>query len=197
MRNVVEDVLVDIHTVNPRIILDIRYATDHNIAGTKLYPAAKAYLRKSVAVKLSHVQSALEKKGMSLKVWDAYRPLSVQYQLWNLMPDERYVANPFTGSDHNKGCAVDVTLTDAWGNDLEMPTGFDDFSSQAHLSSTNHAEHVIANRDLLVKSMIEHDFQSFATEWWHYTVPNASDYSLETISFDELENLSVLSSNHI
>ena len=123
--------LVDIKEVNPRIIVDIKYATEDNFTKKRLYDSNTCFLRKSAAVKLDAVQKELEGMNLGLKVWDCYRPLAVQRILWAILPDERYVANPETGSRHNRASAVDVTLVDSQGKELQMPTGFDDFSPRA------------------------------------------------------------------
>jgi D-alanyl-D-alanine dipeptidase len=124
--------LVDIRTVNRNIRLDIRYATTNNFLKRKLYPISKCALRSSVAQKLALVQTDLEKIGLGLKVYDCYRPFSVTKQMWEVMPDPRYVANPARGSRHNRGAAIDLTLVDRTGKELEMPTPYDDFTEKAH-----------------------------------------------------------------
>jgi D-alanyl-D-alanine dipeptidase len=114
--------LVNIEAFISGIRLDIRYATANNFTKRPLYPVARCYLRKQVAERLTKVQQELQAQGLGLKVFDCYRPLSIQKQLWALLPDERYVIDPRKGSRHNRGAAVDVTLVDAKGNELEMPT---------------------------------------------------------------------------
>ncbi len=123
--------LVDIQDINPDITLDIRYATANNFLKVKLYSVPRCLLRTSVAQKLSRVQEQLQRRGLGLKVFDCYRPLSVTRKMWEALPDPRYVANPARGSRHNRGAAVDLTLIDARGNELEMPTDFDDFTDRA------------------------------------------------------------------
>ncbi len=181
--------LVDISTINPRIILDIKYATSDNFVGKPVYTAAKAYLETKVAKKLDDAQRLLETKGLGLKVWDAYRPLPVQQVLWDLVPDPRYVADPKVGSVHNRAAAVDVTLVDAQGNELAMPTEFDDFSERAHLSYEDLSAEVLKNRELLLATMTSVGFEPFETEWWHYNARNAEQYPLLSTTFDELQAL--------
>ena len=110
--------LVNIEALIPGIRLDIRYATVNNFTQRKLYPIARCYLRKRVAERLAEVQQELQAQGLGLKAFDCYRPLSIQKQLWALLPDERYVIDPRKGSRHNRGAAVDVTLVDVKGNEL-------------------------------------------------------------------------------
>lgn len=178
--------LVDVTNVNSRICLDIRYATTNNIVRKAVYSMAKAFLQEEAAAALSLVQHDLETEGCGLKIWDAYRPLGVQHLLWACMPDERYVANPETGSFHNRGLAVDVTLVDADGFDLKMPTDFDDFTERAHLSYTQLDEDVLAHRELLRLAMTRRGFNSLETEWWHYTFTSSEQYPLLTIPFEHL-----------
>ncbi len=181
--------LVDISSINPRIILDIKYATEDNFVGKPVYTMAKAYAQKEVADKLSKAQEILEGQGLGLKIWDAYRPLPVQQVLWDLVPDARYVADPKVGSVHNRGAAVDVTLVDKQGNELVMPTGFDDFSEKAHLDYDQLSDEVLSNRELLMATMVAVGFEPFATEWWHYNASDAEQYPLLAISFEELQAL--------
>ncbi len=160
--------LVDITTVNARIRLDIRYATTNNFTGRKVYPEARCLLREGTARKLSAVQRELEGMGLGLKVLDCYRPLEVQKKFWALAPDERYVANPAKGSRHNRGAAVDVTLVTAAGEELPMPTGFDDFTEKAHRDYQALPAEAIRNRALLERVMKKHGFDPLPTEWWHF-----------------------------
>src|SRR5262249_44323001 len=131
--------LVDVTTLDPTIRLDLRYARPDNFTGVAVYPSARCLLRRDAAERLARVQRPLVAEGLGLVVWDCYRPFSVQERFWTLVPDERYVARPVRsdgrpvgGSKHNRGAAIDVTLLDAAGQPLEMPTGFDDFSARAH-----------------------------------------------------------------
>lgn len=178
--------LVAIQKINPRIILDIRYATEHNFTHKKVYTQACCYLRKTTAEKLDRVQKELEIQNLGLKVFDGYRPRSVQYIFWRLVPDKRYVAHPDKGSRHNRGTAVDVTLVDKTGKELSMPTDFDDFSEKAHRNYLKLAPEVIKNRDLLEKVMTKHGFIGLPTEWWHFDDTQSQNYDLLNISFEEL-----------
>lgn len=160
--------LVDIHTISPTIRLDIRYATDNNFTQSKLYSQARCLLRPTVARQLAQVQADLEPQGLGLKVFDCYRPLAVQQKLWNLLPDERYVANPKQGSRHNRGAAVDLTLVDRTGQELEMPSVFDDFSERSHLDYQGASTGAKQHRQLLQTVMQRRKFTGLATEWWHF-----------------------------
>ena len=171
--------LVDVQQAIPDIVLDIRYATTNNFTGQVLYPTAGAYLRRSVVAKLKAVQAELAPLGYGLKIFDAYRPLSVQRQMWAVYPDPDYVADPRKGSRHNRGAAVDLTLIRlADGAELPMPTPFDDFTERAHRHFTDLPAGLRANRALLEQVMTRHGFSGLSTEWWHFDDVNWRDYPL-------------------
>ena len=160
-------VLADVSKAVPGARLDIRYATPDNFAKTAVYPAARCLLRPEAAAALKAVQEDLARSGLSLKLWDCYRPLSVQKRFWELVPDPRYVADPKKGSRHNRGAAVDATLTDAQGRELEMPTGYDDFSEKAHRGA-DASPAAAENSRKLEAAMAAHGFKGLSTEWWHF-----------------------------
>ena len=135
---------------------------------------------------LDSVQRELEKVGLGLKVWDCYRPLSVQKILWSIVPDERYVANPAKGSRHNRGCAVDLTLVDSLGNELPMPTKYDDFTEKAHRDYYNLPDTVIKNRKILEDVMKKYGFIPLPTEWWHFDAQGWENFSILDIPLKEL-----------
>ena len=176
--NLGDEPLVDVSDVDPRIVLDLRYATANNFIGRPLYPTARCLLRKSVARRLRRVQDRLVRLGLGLKVYDGYRPLSVQRKMWRVLPDPAYVANPAKGSRHNRGAAVDVTLVDTEGRELEMPTEFDDFTPAAHRSCAGGTVAARRNRDLLTRAMEAEGFQGLETEWWHFDAPGWEQYGV-------------------
>jgi len=154
---------VDIQQIIPSVELDIKYATTDNFTHTKLYDRPQALLRQGTADKLKKVADEVEKKGYRLKIWDAYRSPDVQFEMWNHVPDARYVANPYKGySNHSRGSAIDLTLVDMQGNELAMPTGFDSFTSEAARANQNE------NAKYLKNVMVKHGFKPLATEWWHF-----------------------------
>ena len=178
--------VVDIKKVNPRIIVDMKYATEDNFTKKKLYDSNTCFLRKSTAVKLDAVQKELERMDLGLKVWDCYRPLGVQRILWAILPDERYVADPKTGSRHNRASAVDVTLVDSQGKELQMPTGFDDFSPRADHQFQDVPDQAIRNRGLLKSLMEKAGFIALPEEWWHYDDDKWMKFDLMDIPFQDL-----------
>jgi len=163
-------VLVDVAVEAPSIVLDMRYATSNNFTGKALYPVARCLLRPEAAAALGLVQNDLKAQGLGLKVYDCYRPLSVQRKFWELVHDRRYVADPVKGSRHNRGLAVDLTLIDAKGRESKMPTAFDDFTPKARRNAPA-APEAAKNRAALEQAMKRRGFVGLATEWWHFDYP--------------------------
>jgi D-alanyl-D-alanine dipeptidase len=178
--------LVDIRTVDPGIRLDIRYATPNNFTGQRVYDEARCFLAPEAARRLSEVQRELGSQGLGLKVFDCYRPLSVQRKFWALVPDERYVADPAKGSRHNRGAAVDLTVVRRDGTELAMPTGFDDFTVRAHRDYMDLPEPVLQNRALLERVMVNHGFEPMPTEWWHFDLRGWEKYPVLDLPFSQL-----------
>jgi D-alanyl-D-alanine dipeptidase len=176
--------LIDVAQMDSTIVIDLRYATTNNFMKVKLYPVERCLLRKSVAERLVRVQQRLQKQGLGLKVWDAYRPFSVQKQFWEVCPDERYVASPEKGSRHNRGAAVDVTLLDSLGNELEMPTEFDDFSKRAAPTNQDVTPAARKHRQILIDAMTAEGFTGISSEWWHYDAPHYRQYPVLDIPLD-------------
>ncbi|GEO08522.1 hypothetical protein SAE01_10180 [Segetibacter aerophilus] len=174
-----------------QLVIDLKYATKNNFTGRVLYTEATAYARLPVAILLKKINEQLNKAGLGLKVYDAYRPYQVTKKMWKVVHDERYTANPTKGSGHNRGAAVDVTLVKiSTGEELAMPTAFDDFSEKAHHGYNNLSKEVLDNRALLKTTMEKFGFVSLSTEWWHYSLPNAADrFELLDLSFNQLKHL--------
>jgi D-alanyl-D-alanine dipeptidase len=170
--------LVDVERVVPGVVLDIRYATTNNFTGQQLYTSAKCYLRTSTAEKLARVQEELRPMGLGLKVFDGYRPLSVQRKMWQVYPHSGYVADPKKGSRHNRGAAVDLTLVHINDGELPMPSPYDSFTETAHRNSTNATAEAIANRSLLERVMLKNGFVGLPTEWWHFDDRDWRQYPL-------------------
>ena len=183
--------MVDLSQMITDIQFDLRYATTNNFMHQKLYPPIKTtYLRKAAADSLTFVQQDLKEKGFGLKIFDAYRPYSVTEKLWEPVKDDRYAADPKKGSGHNRGIALDLTIIKLINKDeLNMGTGFDNFSDTAHHTFKNLPETVLQNRLLLKTTMEKHGFKALDTEWWHYYLPNTAAYELLDIDFKKLKQL--------
>lgn len=169
---------------------DFRYATQQNFTKKVLYQNPEAFLRLPAAKALQAVQNELNDQNLSLKIFDGYRPYSVTVEMWKIVSDERYAANPAKGSGHNRGIAVDHTLINlTTGVQLAMPTAFDDFSEKAHHNYMQLDSSIIANRSFLRTIMEKHGFVALETEWWHYYLPNSANYELLDLDFDQLRRL--------
>lgn len=171
--------LILITDIDSSIIIDLKYATEDNFLGKRVYnsDSFKARLLPVVAEHLRAAQKEFKQYGVSLKVWDAFRPLVAQQQMWDILPDARYVSDPAFGGRHTRGAAVDVTLVDIeTGQELAMPTKFDDFSVKAHRDYTKLDNKTKKNVTLLEKIMIKHGFVGLRTEWWHFDIINWQDF---------------------
>lgn len=164
-----EDALVPVQDYIPGILTDLRYARPDNFTGQTIYDFQQVYLRYGTVKKLKAVQASLGEVGLGLKIWDGFRPVSAQFKLWEVCPDDTYVADPRRGySNHSRGNAVDVTLVDKAGRELEMPTQFDDFSGKADRDYSDCSETAAENALLLQTIMEKYGFQGYYGEWWHF-----------------------------
>lgn len=149
-------------------VYELKYATPDNFLKQAVYDCGECYLRKSTAEALVKANEAFKQLGYRIKLFDCYRPLSVQKKMWKILPGTHYVANPAKGSKHNRGAAVDLTLVDAEGKELNMGTPFDFFGKEAHHTYTEHSKEVLENRKLLKEILDKYNFKSIYSEWWHY-----------------------------
>ncbi len=154
----------------PEIVVELKYATKDNFTGQVIYDFQDAYLRYGTVKKLMAVSEALAEHDVYLKIWDAFRPPAAQFKLWEVYPDPNFVSNPNVKySSHSRGNTVDITLVDAQGNELEMPTGFDDFSALADRDYSDCSPTTAENALLLQRTMEEHGFSGYYKEWWHFS----------------------------
>jgi D-alanyl-D-alanine dipeptidase len=187
--------VVNMNLIIPTLQMDLRYASKNNFTGKRMYPSnlSTCYLREEAAKALKAVSDSLLKRGYYLKIFDAYRPYAVTVRFWNLIRDGRYVANPALGGVHNRGIAVDLTLVDkTTGKEIDMGTGFDNFSTAAYHSSTVHKSTVLENRKILKETMEYFGFRSLETEWWHYSLPNPKRYEVLNLSFKGLKAITAI-----
>lgn len=183
------NLMVELKEIIPRIVYDLRYATKNNFTATQLYSHDKfTFLRLPVAKALGAAEAILNKKGFGFKIFDAYRPYSTTQKMWELIKDERYVANPAKGSGHNRGLSADLTIIDvATGKELDMGTDFDNFTDTAHHTFNNLPQTILENRRLLKTTMEAQGFKALDTEWWHYTWPNDKGYTILNLSFNQIK----------
>jgi D-alanyl-D-alanine dipeptidase len=163
---------------------DLRYATTNNFLKSRVYPCAECYTRAKTARALLLANRDFMAKGYRIKFFDCYRPNSVQFKMWELVPNPQYVANPVKGSIHNRGGAVDITLVTLDGRDVDMGTDFDFFGKRAYHDNTDLPKHVLENRKLLKETMEAHGFWAIRTEWWHYNLSAASSYPVANFEWD-------------
>jgi D-alanyl-D-alanine dipeptidase len=178
--------LVDLEKMNAGFAFEIRYATTNNFTGTKLYNEPRCFLRKETADKLAAANKEFMAMGLRIKIFDAYRPVSIQKILYSKVPsgEKNFIANPYTnGSNHNRGAAVDITIERLDGQPLAMPTDFDTFSYKARIIYKGCSEEQIKNRELLAEVMVRHGFKRLSCEWWHFDDSDASNYGLLDLSF--------------
>lgn len=161
--------LVDLARHDPRLRLDIRYATANNFMHRVLYPVARAVAQRPVAEALSRVQTRAEAAGYGLLIFDAYRPWRITRAMWEQTPPDKreFVADPAVGSRHNRGCSVDLSLHKG-GVEVAMPSPYDDFTPAAYRSHTAAPPEALALRDLLETWMTAEGFVGLPNEWWHY-----------------------------
>ncbi len=183
--------MTDLKKCIPGIQLELRYAGRNNFMHQQLYPfITTTYLRKQAADSLALVQKELNQIGLGLKIFDAYRPYSVTEKMWEPVKDDRYAADPKKGSGHNRGAAVDLTILNVRSNkELDMGTGFDNFSDTAHHAFSGLPVGILQNRSLLKTMMEKHGFKALDTEWWHYSLYNAAGFELLDVNFAILKKL--------
>ena len=176
-----DNAFVNLKNYSRDFVFDMKYATADNFLKEQVYPCDECFLRVKTIKALLHANQAFIAKGYRIKLYDCYRPLAIQKKMWKIVPNPTYVANPKKGSIHNKGGAVDITLVDSLGVELNMGTGFDFFGPEAVHNYTDLSAEILANRQLLKSIMLQYNFKSFDSEWWHYNLNNSAT--------DEVSNL--------
>ena len=181
--------LVELVSLDPTIKLDIRYATPRNFLGTPLYSQARAFMQRPAAEAVVRVQHALAARGYGLLVHDAYRPWYVTRIFWDATPPDKhnFVADPASGSRHNRGCAVDLTLyTLRDGRAVEMPSLYDEMSKRAYPGYSGGSDAARHLRDLLRQYMEAEGFTVYDYEWWHFDYKDWKSYRIQNVRFEDL-----------
>ncbi len=181
--------LVELVTLDPTIKLDIRYATSNNFLGTPVYTQARAFLQRPAAEAVVRASVNLRIMGYGLIIHDGYRPWYVTRMFWDATPNKQkiFVADPKEGSKHNRGCAVDLSLYDLkTGAEVDMPSGYDDFTEKAYANYVGGTTEERARRALLRKVMVEQGFQVNPTEWWHFDYKDWKQYLIGNVRFEDL-----------
>lgn len=171
--------LVEITESGDNVLISLAYATKDNFTGEPVYkPDARCFLHPEAARCLRQAIALARVQGLTVKIFDAYRPTEVQWALWNHTPDPDFLADPRRGSPHSRGVAIDLTLCDADGRELDMGTPFDTFSPLSHHGHPGISAEAQRNRFLLMGIMTTAGWDFYRNEWWHYQLFNSRDYSL-------------------
>ena len=179
--------LVDLEKIIPDMVMDIRYATTNNFMKEKIYTLSKAYARKPVAEALKRAQEEFKKLGFGIIMYDAYRPYKATVKFYELYHDTTYVASPYRGSRHNRGCALDMSIVDLkTKKEVKMPTEFDSFKKEAWPSTPIADPVARKNRELIIKVMKNNGFKVNSSEWWHFDFVGWQKYEVMDIDFEEL-----------
>ena len=179
--------LVRVRDYIPDILVELKYATEDNFTGQVIYSFKDAYLRYGTVKRLQYVQDVMREQGLTLKIWDAFRPLWAQQALWEAYPDPTYVSNPEERgyTSHNFGNTVDITVVREDGSEIPLPTGFDDFSLKADRDYDDCTEEEAENAWMLDQTMSDAGFEGYWGEWWHYQ--DIDEYPGEDLEGVELE----------
>lgn len=161
---------VNIRNYSNDFVYDMKYATADNFLKEKVYPCDECFLRVKTVKALLEANKSFLTKGFRIKLYDCYRPKSIQKKMWKIVPDANFVANPKKGSIHNRGGAVDISLVDSLGVEVNMGTKFDFFGEEASHNYQNLSQEILDNRKFLKEIMLQHNFKSFDSEWWHYNL---------------------------
>lgn len=181
--------LVPVESILTSPILDVRYATRNNFTGEVIYATAEVWLAQSAAEALEKVERELNNHGYGLILFDGYRPYSATVKFYEIYKDTTFVASPYNGSRHNRGCAVDLSLYHLeTGRAVEMPTEYDDFTNRAHPNAELADSVVLFHRNLLRSSMESHGFSVYPYEWWHFDFLGWEAYPLLDLSFEDLRD---------
>jgi zinc D-Ala-D-Ala dipeptidase len=182
--------LVELIKLDPTIKLDIRYATSNNFLSTPMYSQARAFLQRPAAEALVRANRALKAKGYGLLIHDAYRPWYVTKMFWDATPDDKkiFVAKPWEGSRHNRGCAVDLTLYDMKsGEPVKMPSGYDEMTPRAYADYSGGTPEERERRAILRHAMEHEGFTVYPQEWWHFDYKDWKKYPIQNIPFEEIK----------
>jgi D-alanyl-D-alanine dipeptidase len=161
---------VNLRNYSDDFVFDMKYATADNFLKEKVYPCDECFLRVKTVKALLEANKSFLKKGYKIKLYDCYRPKAIQKKMFQLVPDPNFVANPKKGSIHNRGGAVDISLVDSLGVEVNMGTKFDFFGEEASHNYQNLSDEILANRKFLKEIMLQNNFKIFESEWWHYNL---------------------------
>jgi len=184
LEDVSDSTFINVLSAGKDFVIDMKYASSDNFLKQKVYDCDDCYLRYKTIKRLVEANKEFMKDGYRIKIFDCYRPLDIQKKMWEIVPNADYVANPKKGSVHNRGGAVDITLVDASGKEVDMGTPFDFFGEAASHNYQNLPEEVLKNRAYLKGIMLKHTFKSFDSEWWHYNLTTGLHDKIANFKWD-------------
>ena len=184
LENVNDSTFINVLSASKDFIIEMKYATTDNFMKKKVYDCADCYLRYKAVKQLVEANKAFIKDGYRIKIFDCYRPLDIQKKMWKIVPNADYVADPKRGSVHNRGGAIDITLIDATGKELDMGTPFDFFGVEASHKFQELPEEVKENRAYLKEIMIQNGFKPLESEWWHYNLVTGMSDKIANFKWD-------------
>ncbi len=174
-----KSLLTHIDTKDIDVVIELAYATPNNFTGNTLYKNSKCFLLPAAVTCLQRAVNLLKPLGLYIKIWDGFRPLTIQQALFDHTPNPEYVSHPVWGQrPHPRGAALDVTLVDEQGNELNMGTQFDDFRTLAQHGNVDISTEAQRNRLVLAGAMLMAGFEKNDSEWWHYQLPDLTDYPI-------------------
>ncbi|MGL2964380.1 M15 family metallopeptidase [Flavobacterium sp. RSB2_4_14] len=178
-----DNAFVNLKNYSSDFVYDMKYATDDNFLKEKVYPCAECFLRVKTVKSLLEANKMFLEKGYKIKLYDCYRPKAIQKKMWQIVPNANFVANPKKGSIHNRGGAVDISLVDSLGVELNMGTQFDFFGEEASHNYQTLPEEILVNRKFLKEIMLQNNFKSFDSEWWHYNLSGSNTDKVENLKW--------------
>lgn len=183
-KEVDDNAFVNLKNYSNDFVYDMKYATDDNFLKEKVYPCAECFLRVKTVKSLLEANKTFLQKGFRIKLYDCYRPKAIQKKMWKIVPNVNFVANPKKGSIHNRGGAVDISLVDSLGVEVNMGTKFDFFGEEASHNYLNFSDEILAKRKFLKEIMLQYNFKSFDSEWWHYNLNGSNIDKVENLKWD-------------
>lgn len=182
--------LVELVKLDPTIKLDIRYATKNNFLGRPVYKQARAFLQRPAAEALVRINHGLRAQGFGLVVFDGYRPWAVTKTFWDATPEDKkiFVADPKTGSRHNRGCAIDLSMFSlSTGKLVQMPSEYDEMTERSHINYECASPETKKMRETLRSAMEAEGFAVYEPEWWHYDYKDWKEYPILDVPFAKIK----------
>lgn len=178
-----ESPLINIESLGGEYAYDVKYATEDNFLKAAVYDCSQCLLLPEIAKAIAAANHDFCELGYKILFYDCYRPLSVQKKMWAIYPNPSYVGNPYkSGSIHNRGAAIDMSIVTLDGKPLDMGSDYDHFGKEAHIDHP-HSEEVQVNRKILWDVMKANGFAPIRTEWWHFNY-EAKNYGLKVLDID-------------